>query len=156
MPGHNAHPSQPKDPNKWYVHDEGKVTAIWDMVDKCEALSQSYSYMRLGLYYRTKSGMQPFCHAHLMWPMTIDAMWKLAWYTAPGDSALTISTSRNRQDLAKWTYKDEGVIYDAAGHPITSALAVRPSQTLRIRFADGEVRVTAAGRGDAMQGALPL
>jgi exodeoxyribonuclease VII large subunit len=48
------------------------------------------------------------------------------------------------------------LVSDAAGRPIVSATAVRPSATLRIRFADGEVRATAAGRGDSRQGALPL
>ncbi len=104
--------------NRWKVHDEGKVTYIWDFDDKCEALSHSYSYMRLGLYYRTKNGMQPFSHLHLMWPTNVDSMEKLAWYTAPGESELTISTTRNGQDVTAWTYKDQGIVYDAAGRPI--------------------------------------
>jgi hypothetical protein len=121
MSKHKAHGSKTKehhDPNKWYVHDEGKVTFVWDMVDKCEALSQSFSYMRLGLYYRTKMGMQAFCHVHLMWPTNIDPVDKEAWYTAPGDSARTMSTTRNPQDVVAWTNRDEGIIYDAAGRPI--------------------------------------
>ncbi|MBV9537309.1 MAG: exodeoxyribonuclease VII large subunit [Acidisphaera sp.] len=48
------------------------------------------------------------------------------------------------------------LVFDASGHPVTEAASVRPHAALRIRFADGEVRATAAGRGDARQGALPL
>jgi exodeoxyribonuclease VII large subunit len=43
----------------------------------------------------------------------------------------------------------------AAGEPLTSAAAVKPGAALRIEFADGSVRATAA-RGDRRQGALPL
>ena len=48
------------------------------------------------------------------------------------------------------------LVRDAAGHPITSAGAVRPKASLIIRFADGEAAVTAAGKESSRQGALPL
>ena len=49
------------------------------------------------------------------------------------------------------------MVFDAAGHPLVTAASVRPAASLRIRFADGEVRATAEGRGrDSRQGALPL
>jgi exodeoxyribonuclease VII large subunit len=46
------------------------------------------------------------------------------------------------------------VVSDAAGHPLTSAAAVRPGTRLRLRFADGEV----GARADQLdrQGQLPL
>jgi exodeoxyribonuclease VII large subunit len=47
------------------------------------------------------------------------------------------------------------MVFAASGAPVTSAAAVVPGASLRLRFADGEVRATAA-RGDARQGALPL
>ncbi len=43
----------------------------------------------------------------------------------------------------------------AAGEPLTSAAAIRPGAALRLEFADGSVRASAA-RGDRRQGALPL
>jgi exodeoxyribonuclease VII large subunit len=46
------------------------------------------------------------------------------------------------------------LVRDAAGHPITSAAAVKPRATLVLRFADGETSVTA--REATRQGALPL
>jgi len=46
-------------------------------------------------------------------------------------------------------------VFDAAGQPLTTAASVRPGSTLRIDFADGSVRATAA-RDDRRQGALPL
>jgi exodeoxyribonuclease VII large subunit len=46
------------------------------------------------------------------------------------------------------------VVSDAAGHPLTSAAAVRPAARLRLRFADGEVSAT-ADRPER-QGRLPL
>ncbi|MDA8248942.1 MAG: exodeoxyribonuclease VII large subunit [Rhodospirillales bacterium] len=46
-------------------------------------------------------------------------------------------------------------VFDAAGQPLTTAAAVKPGAGLRIEFADGAVRATAA-RDDRRQGALPL
>ncbi len=46
-------------------------------------------------------------------------------------------------------------VFDAAGAPLTAAAAVRPGAALRIAFADGDVRATAA-RDDRRQRALPL
>jgi exodeoxyribonuclease VII large subunit len=48
------------------------------------------------------------------------------------------------------------LVFDAAGHPVVTAASVRPAAALRIKFSDGEVRATAAGKGDARQRALPL
>jgi len=48
------------------------------------------------------------------------------------------------------------LVRDIAGHPVTTAAAVRPKASLVIRFADGEAAVTAGGRDSARQGALPL
>ena len=48
------------------------------------------------------------------------------------------------------------LVFDAAGHPVVAAAQVRPAAALRIRFSDGEVRATAAGKGEGRQGALPL
>jgi exodeoxyribonuclease VII large subunit len=47
------------------------------------------------------------------------------------------------------------LVTDPAGHPLTSAAAIRPSAPLRLRFADGEVGATADG-GPTRQGQLPL
>ena len=41
----------------WKVHDHGKVSWVWDMEDKCEALGHWYSYERLGLYYQARHGL---------------------------------------------------------------------------------------------------
>jgi exodeoxyribonuclease VII large subunit len=46
------------------------------------------------------------------------------------------------------------VVSDAAGHPLTSAAAVRPGARLRLRFADGEVGAIA--ECPERQGRLPL
>jgi exodeoxyribonuclease VII large subunit len=46
------------------------------------------------------------------------------------------------------------VVSDAAGHPLTSASAVKPGANLRLRFADGEVGATA--ERPKRQGKLPL
>jgi exodeoxyribonuclease VII large subunit len=46
------------------------------------------------------------------------------------------------------------VVSDAAGHPLTSATAIKPGARLRLRFADGEVGAT-ADRPER-QGRLPL
>ena len=48
------------------------------------------------------------------------------------------------------------LVSDAAGHPVTSSASVKPGADLRLRFADGEIRATARGRGETRQGALPL
>jgi exodeoxyribonuclease VII large subunit len=48
------------------------------------------------------------------------------------------------------------LVRDAAGHPVTTAAAIRPKASLVIRFADGEAAVTAGGKDAARQGALPL
>jgi exodeoxyribonuclease VII large subunit len=47
------------------------------------------------------------------------------------------------------------MVFAATGEPLTSAAAIAAGAALRLRFADGEVRATAA-RGDARQGALLL
>ena len=46
-------------------------------------------------------------------------------------------------------------VFSGDGHPVTAAAAVKPGAALRIDFADGSVRATAA-RDDKRQGALPL
>jgi exodeoxyribonuclease VII large subunit len=49
------------------------------------------------------------------------------------------------------------VVSDAAGHPLTSAGAVKPGARLRLRFADGEAGATAdGGRKPDRQGRLPF
>ncbi len=48
------------------------------------------------------------------------------------------------------------MVFDMGGHPLTRATAVRPGCAVAIRFADGEVRATTAGRIDGRQGALPF
>ena len=49
------------------------------------------------------------------------------------------------------------LVTDTAGTPVTQAKAVKPGARLRLRFADGETKVTAEGRRDeTRQGALPL
>ncbi len=49
------------------------------------------------------------------------------------------------------------LVSDAAGHPLTSAAAVRPGVRLSLRFADGQVGATAdGGRKVDRQGQLPL
>ena len=107
--------------SKWKVHDNGKVTFVWDEQDECEALTQSFSYERLGLYYVTRNGQQLFCHLHLMWG-TNEAVrwWAAAYYTAPGDSGQSIDTTRSLMDVVAFTGQDEGIIYDGAGHPVMS------------------------------------
>jgi exodeoxyribonuclease VII large subunit len=49
------------------------------------------------------------------------------------------------------------LVSDSAGHPLTSAGAVKPGTRLKLRFADGEVGATAeGGRKADRQGQLPL
>ncbi len=49
------------------------------------------------------------------------------------------------------------LVSDAAGHPLTTAGAVKPGAELRLRFTDGERRATAAGgKAPSRQGSLPL
>ena len=49
------------------------------------------------------------------------------------------------------------LVTDTTGSPLTSAAAVRPGARMRLRFADGEVKVTAdGGRPADRQGLLPL
>jgi exodeoxyribonuclease VII large subunit len=49
------------------------------------------------------------------------------------------------------------LVSDPAGHPLTSAAAVKPGARLKLRFADGEVGATAdGGRKMDRQGQLPL
>jgi exodeoxyribonuclease VII large subunit len=49
------------------------------------------------------------------------------------------------------------LVSDSSGTPLTSAKAVAPGSDLRLRFADGEVRATAAGEGrEKRQRTLPL
>jgi len=47
------------------------------------------------------------------------------------------------------------LVFDAAGHPLTTAAAVKPGAGLRISFADGDVRATASG-GVGRQAVLDL
>lgn len=103
----------------WKVHDHGKVSYVWDTEDKCEALGHWYSYERLGLYYRTRNGVQPFCHLHFMWETNINVrICAESHYTAPGDSALTMDTTRNLMDALAMSSKDEGIAYDALDRPV--------------------------------------
>jgi len=49
------------------------------------------------------------------------------------------------------------LVSDAAGHPITTASAIKPGDRLRLRLADGEVRATAdGGKAGTRQGSLLL
>jgi exodeoxyribonuclease VII large subunit len=51
------------------------------------------------------------------------------------------------------------MVFAPSGAPLTSAAAIAPGAALRLRFADGEVRATAAKAGGekaGRQGALPL
>lgn len=49
------------------------------------------------------------------------------------------------------------LVSDAAGHPITTATAVKPGADLRLRFSDGEIRAIAAGgKAPSRQGSLAL
>jgi exodeoxyribonuclease VII large subunit len=49
------------------------------------------------------------------------------------------------------------LVLDASGHAVTKAADAAPGARLRLRFADGEVKVTADGRGKApAQGSLPI
>jgi len=48
-------------------------------------------------------------------------------------------------------------VSDPAGHPLTSAAAVKPGARLRLRFADGEVGAAAdGGRAADRQGKLAI
>jgi hypothetical protein len=103
----------------WKVHDHGKVNFVWDEQNNCEELSHSFSYERLGLYYLTKKAPQHFCDLHLMWGTNEGARyWSAAYYTATGDSGLTMDTTRNRMDELAFSGKDEGIAYDAMGRPV--------------------------------------
>jgi exodeoxyribonuclease VII large subunit len=49
------------------------------------------------------------------------------------------------------------LVSDSAGHPLTTAKAVKPRARLSLRFADDVVRATAdGGRKPVRQGQLPL
>jgi exodeoxyribonuclease VII large subunit len=48
------------------------------------------------------------------------------------------------------------LVFDRQGAPLVLAEAVRPGAELRLRFADGDVRAIAAGRGASRQGNLDL
>jgi exodeoxyribonuclease VII large subunit len=49
------------------------------------------------------------------------------------------------------------LVFDSAGHPLTTAAAVPPGGRLRLKFADGDVRATTEGkRAPVAQGRLPL
>jgi len=103
----------------WKVHDNGKVSYVWDMEDKCEALGHWYSYERLGLYYKTRNGPQPLCHVHLMWETHVNMRLEhTGCYTAPGDSALSLDTTRNAMDMLAFSGKNEGIAHDAMGRPV--------------------------------------
>jgi hypothetical protein len=106
----------------WKVHDHGKVTFVWNEQDNCEELSHSFSYERIGLYYLTKRAPQHFCDLHLMWGTNVGARyWSAAYYTPPGGSGLSNDTTRNMIDANTFSGKDEGVAYDAMGHPMMDA-----------------------------------
>jgi exodeoxyribonuclease VII large subunit len=72
---------------------------------------------------------------------------------------LTARLREQRAHLAGFSARLEGASYqsvlargfalvrDAAGHPVTSAAAIRPGARLALRFADGESRVTAERQG---------
>jgi hypothetical protein len=104
----------------WKVHDHGKVTFVWDQQDRCEELSHSFSYERLGLYYLTKKVPQHFCDLHLMWGTNVGARyWSAAYYTKPGDSGLSMDTTRSMADTDRFSGKVVEMHYDAMGNPIT-------------------------------------
>ena len=48
------------------------------------------------------------------------------------------------------------LVSDGEGTPITTAKSVRAGMDLRLRFADGEARAIAGGRGETRQRTLPL
>ncbi len=49
------------------------------------------------------------------------------------------------------------LVFDSAGHPLTTAAAVAPGSHVRMHFADGDVRALTEGkRGPTSQGSLPL
>ncbi len=48
------------------------------------------------------------------------------------------------------------LVFDRKGAPVSHAAAVKPGAELRLHFADGDVRATAAGSGATRQGSLPL
>jgi exodeoxyribonuclease VII large subunit len=49
------------------------------------------------------------------------------------------------------------MVFDAAGHALTSAAAVPPGARLRLKFGDGDVHATAdGGKPASRQGTLPL
>jgi exodeoxyribonuclease VII large subunit len=49
------------------------------------------------------------------------------------------------------------LVFDAAGHPLTTAAVVSPGARLRLKFGDGDVRATAdGGKPASRQGSLPL
>ena len=48
------------------------------------------------------------------------------------------------------------LVTDARGAALSTASAVKPGAALRLRFADGEVRATAQGKGEERQTRLPL
>jgi len=48
------------------------------------------------------------------------------------------------------------LVTDSRGAALASAAAVKPGASLRLRFADGEVRATAQGKTEARQASLPL
>ena len=82
---------------------------------------------------------------------------------APLRSALRESRAR----LEGWAARLESVshvrvlargyalVFDAAGHPLTTAASIRPGARLRLHFRDGDIAAT-ADRTKATQGALPL
>jgi len=48
------------------------------------------------------------------------------------------------------------LVFDRTGTPLTTADQVKAGAALRLHFADGDVRATAAGRGERRQGSLEL
>jgi hypothetical protein len=106
----------------WKVHDHGKVSFEGDEKDNCEVLSYAYSYERLGLYYLTNKSPQHFCDLHLIWGTKEGARWwSAAYYTAPGDSALTMDTTRSMIDADTYSGRNEGIAYDSMGNAIMDA-----------------------------------
>jgi hypothetical protein len=79
----------------WKVHDDGKVTSIWNVTDDCEVSNHAFSYERIGLYYKTKKGPQHFCNIHLAWgTLQSSRYFSMANYTKPGDSVMEINPAR--------------------------------------------------------------
>src|SRR5579885_2361240 len=114
-------------------HDHGVVGAIYNVTEKCMVSGHYHSYMRIGLYYRTKKAPQNFCDIHLLWgtsPEFVTTSW--AYYTGAEDSVLTIDTTRNPGDSILFNNGGELPV-DAMGHVIMSD----PDYSPRLDVSDG-------------------